>query len=446
MSGRTQATAGSVPHVGEQAAVPLLQQRPVRMLSFTRFSSRVAQNALNFGLVLLIVDETGRAFYSSVLVLALVLPATVAGIVAGAAADTFPKRLLVFVADLGRAAICIGFIMGSVTATSLYVVAMLLAATAQFATSAEAAILPAIVRRDELARANALGHAVGGVAQIVGFVVLTPIVLRLFKSADVLFGIAAALFVLAAFQALLIGRVRRADRPQVGGGTTGPWWKVGWIVMRSDPVVFHAAVELTLIAMSLTILGGLIPSYIQDVLGLPVEIGALVLTPAAIGVIAGLRLAGLLAHRVPHAALSSTGFVLFVALLLAVTFVNEEASFLAGYSTFSWLDSVDVGSFDGGGLVAMALVMPLGFAYAIVAVAGQTVLNDRVPLHLQGRVLAMQGAMAALAASAPVLAAGALADWIGVQPVMAVLALAIGVAAIANIGAIRGAREAALAR
>ena len=427
----------ATPTVGGQTPglTPLLDQRPFRRLSLTRFSSRVAQNALNFGLVLLVLDETGKAFFSSLLILALVVPATGAGIVAGVAADAIPKRLLVFLANLARAAVCIGFIVVASSTASLYVVAVLLAIFTQFASSAEGAILPAIVKRTELARANAIGHAVGGVAQILGFAVLTPVVLRVFESADVLFGIAAVLFVIAAIQVVMIGRVHSAADSEVGGTGErgGPWWKVGWLAIRADPVVLGAAIELTLISMALIILGGLIPTYIRDVLDLPLEVGALVLTPVAIGVVFGLRVAGFLARRVPHSLLSSTGFVVFVALLLAIAFVNEEASFLSGYGALSWLEDVDIGSFDGGGVLAMALVLPLGFAYALVSVAAQTVLHDRVPLSLQGRVIATQGAMAALAASLPVLAAGALGDWLGVQPVMAMLACAIGVAAVLNL-------------
>ncbi len=425
----------ATPSVGGESSSPtaLLQQPPFRRLSLTRFSSRVAQNALNFGLVLLVLDETGKAFFSSLLILALVVPATGAGIVAGVAADAVPKRLLVFLANFARAAVCIGFILGSASTASLYVVAVLLAIFTQFASSAEGAILPAIVKRSELARANAIGHAVGGVAQIVGFAVLTPVVLWVFESADVLFGIAAVLFLVAAIQVVMIGRVQAAAESEVGGVGDGPWWKVGWLAIRADPVVLGAAIELTLISMALIILGGLIPTYIRDVLDLPLEVGALVLTPVAIGVVLGLRVTGFLSRRVPHALLSSTGFVVFVALLLGITFVNEEASFLSGYGALSWLADVDIGSFDGGGLLAMALVLPFGFAYALVSVAAQTVLNDRVPLSLQGRVIATQAAMAAVAASLPVLGAGALGDWLGVQPAMATLAVAIGVAAVLNL-------------
>ena len=447
----------SVTPAWEEVAEPsqppaLLQQLQFRRLSYSRFLSRVPQNALNLALVLLVLDATGKAFFTSLLVLALVVPMMIAGIVAGVAADAIPRRLIVALGNVGRAAVCVGFIVQPGGDGTLYVIAVLLALFAPFVAAAEGSILPSIVTRGELARANAIGQAVGGAAQIVGFAVLTPVVLRVFERADVLFGIAAAFFVIAAVEAVRIGPVARTREeadvfapPDPSGlavipDPAGPasqegasWWQAGWRAMRRDPAVFKAAIELTLITMMLIILGGLIPTYIRDVLELPFEIGALVLTPAGIGLVVGLRVAGPLAHRVPHGLLSSVGFTLFTGLLLALAFVNEEASFLAGYGAFAWLNDVSLGDFDGGALLAIALVLPLGFAFAIVSVAAQTVLNDRVPLALQGRVVATQGAMAALAASLPVLGAGALGDWLGVQPVMAILAVSIAAATVINL-------------
>jgi hypothetical protein len=116
-----------------------------------------------------------------------------------------------------------------------------------------------------------------------------------------------------------------------------------------------------------------------------------------------------------------------------LTFVRPEAEFLTGYGAFAWLDSLSVGRFDSAGVLAAALVAPLGFFYALVAVAGQTVLNDLVPLGMQGRVLATQGAMAAIASSIPVLIAGALTDLAGVTFVMALLSLCIAVVAYTTL-------------
>jgi MFS family permease len=200
--------------------------------------------------------------------------------------------------------------------------------------------------------------------------------------------------------------------------------------MQADNRVLHAAVELTLISTTLIVLAALIPSYIEDVLGLPVDIGALVLLPAAVGIAVGLRVAGFLAHLVPHAFLSTVGFTLFTVLLTLVTFVEPEAEFLAGFGIFSWLDDVELGNFDGAGVLALMLMFPLGFAYAVVSVAAQTVINDLVPLHLQGRVGATQSAMAAVVSLVPVLVAGALSDAIGVVPTMALVCAGIAVAAV----------------
>lgn len=413
-------------------SVPLLQQRPFRVLSYTRFFSRVAQNAINFGLVLLISEETGKAFLSSLLVLALVVPSTVTGIIAGTAADVLPKRLLIFLGDIVRAGICFYFLRNEGGVAGYYVVAVMISTATQFATSAEGAILPSIVTRDELARANAISQAVGGAAQLIGLGLLTPVVLRLFDSPRTLFGICAGLFAIAAVQAWWIGRTHSA-RQEIGGEPTGYWWLAGWRAMRADPRVMHAAIELTLLSTAIIILSGIIPTYITEILDLPVDIGAVILSPAALGVVLGLRVAGFLAHRVPHAALSSAGFMSFVVLLGLLAFVNKEADFLGGFGYFSWLNSIQIGKFDGGAVMAMVLVFPLGFAYALVNVAGQTVMDDRVPLHLRGRVGATQAAMSALASSLPVLIAGGLSDLVGVPPVMALLAAVIGAVALLNL-------------
>jgi MFS family permease len=411
------------------SSLPMLQYRPFRMLSFSRFLSRVASNSLNFALVLLIVEETERALMSALLVLALVVPSTVAGIAAGAAADGFPKRLQIFLANLLRAAVCVAFATQGASVAGYFVVAIMLSTVTQFASSAEGAILPAIVQREDLARANAVGHAVTGIAQIVGFVILTPLMLRLVGSPDALFLVAAGLFTVAGFYALFIGRQSNSDRKELGGIPRDPWYAAGWREMRRDHRVFHAAVELTVIAAALIILGGLIPTYITDVLDLPIEVGVVVLLPAALGVALGLQLANFLARRIPVALLSRTGFLGFIVFLFLISFVEQEAKFLGGYGAFAWLNSVSIGSFDGAGVLAAVFVAPLGFFYALVAVAAQTVLNSTVPLHLQGRVLATQGAMAAVASSVPVLAAGALTDLAGVTFVMALLAVAISLVA-----------------
>lgn len=413
--------------------LPLLQQRAFRMLTFSRLTARVASNAINFALVLLIVEETGLAFMSSLLMLALIVPGTIVGLAAGAIADAFPKRPIIVLTNLVRAAMCAFIVFQGESVAIYFVIAVTLASVMQFASAAEGALVPAIVDKTSLARANAINQAVMGMSQVVGFVILVPIALRLFDSPQMLFAIGALLYVMSAWYAAFIGRVPRLERRELGGGPDGPWWAVGYREMRRNPLVLRATIELTLISSAVIIMGGIIPIYIQDTLRLPIEVGVLVLMPAAVGILIGLRIAGFLSRRVAHGVLSTAGFVGFVVLVLLIAFARPASEFLGGYDLFAWLMSINIGTFDGAAVFVMLIIAPTGFSYALVTVAAQTVLNDQVPLHLQGRVLATQSAFAALASSIPVLIAGAMTDLVGVTIVLASLALLIGAAAVANL-------------
>jgi MFS family permease len=78
-------------------------------------------------------------------------------------------------------------------------------------------------------------------------------------------------------------------------------------------------------------------------------------------------------------------------------------------------------------LVAAGLI---GFAYSVVNVGGRSLLNERVPVPMQGRVFAAQTVLSNLASIVPLLLAGALADWWGVSPVLIVVAVAVLVIAL----------------
>ncbi|HMO54740.1 MAG TPA: hypothetical protein PJ994_09565, partial [Tepidiformaceae bacterium] len=77
------------------------------------------------------------------------------------------------------------------------------------------------------------------------------VMLRVFDSEDALFGVCAALFLVAGVQALFIGSTRSKIRVEVGGEATGSWWLSGWRAIRADRQVLHASIELTLIASTL---------------------------------------------------------------------------------------------------------------------------------------------------------------------------------------------------
>jgi hypothetical protein len=59
-----------------------------------------------------------------------------------------------------------------------------------------------------------------------------------------------------------------------------------------------------------------------------------------------------------------------------------------------------------------------GFSLTVVTTMGRVLLNERIPLEMQGRIFAAQAVLSNLVAIGPVVAAGLLADAAGVEPVL----------------------------
>ena len=72
----------------------------------------------------------------------------------------------------------------------------------------------------------------------------------------------------------------------------------------------------------------------------------------------------------------------------------------------------------------MPLIVGVGLSLAAVIVPSRTVLQERPPAEMRGRVVAAQLALGNAAAVLPLLLGGALADWLGIQPVIGLLGLA----------------------
>ena len=81
--------------------------------------------------------------------------------------------------------------------------------------------------------------------------------------------------------------------------------------------------------------------------------------------------------------------------------------------------------------LVLPIILALGFMLALVVVPARTVLQESPPPEIRGRVIAAQLALANAAAVIPLLLGGALADQLGLQPVMGMLgALAVGEGAV----------------
>ena len=92
----------------------------------------------------------------------------------------------------------------------------------------------------------------------------------------------------------------------------------------------------------------------------------------------------------------------------------------------------------------MGLTGPLGFAYALVIAPAETILHERAPAEMRGRVFASQLVLANLVSIGPLILVGGVADLYGVSPVL--LTIAVAVLLTAAISAFHEGRERASKR
>ncbi len=73
----------------------------------------------------------------------------------------------------------------------------------------------------------------------------------------------------------------------------------------------------------------------------------------------------------------------------------------------------------------MIMALGLGIAFALIGIPSQTMLQERTPHDIRGRVFSAQFLLANALSIPPMLFAGTLADRVGIPPVMMITALGL---------------------
>ncbi len=147
-----------------QDDVQLLKNDKFRRLLQARFVGQTGQNALIYALLILLVTESGSSIHSTLLIVALTIPSIVLGIPGGAVADMLPRRFSLTLGYLARAGVAAALFYYSGDLFWVYMLVLVYSSIGQVFGPAEAATVPAIVRRDQLSTANSAGSGLSTVA------------------------------------------------------------------------------------------------------------------------------------------------------------------------------------------------------------------------------------------------------------------------------------------
>ncbi len=405
-----------------------MRDRNLALVLASNVISLLGDWALLLALPFFVYMQTRSVLSTGALVAAELLPRLLFSPIAGVLADRWDRRLTLIGADVFRAGLLLALL---VTAAGgpiwvAYAVALLEASAAQLFLAAEGALLPAVVRRENLLRANSLLSVGTSVVRLVG----PPLGGLMFA----LLGLAASAIVDSAsflVSALLLVAVRMpaAARDKAGGdaekGLRG--MPSAFLTELADGVrcivtsrVFEAlCLVLAVVMVAQGVLETLLVPFVLNVLRFDATGYGLLAAAQGLGALLGALALGAVSRHL------TSGRVVGGGLLLA-------GVFLVGFTMARPL-----------AVSAVSLAL-LSVPMVVASVWVQTYYQQQVSNRLLGRVLGLTETISAVGILVGVVAASLLGDRLGVVTLMlaaAALLVVVGVAAIAALWSARTAES-----
>src|SRR6266849_6015928 len=187
------------PQSGTQREQSIWQNREFLLLWLAQAISQTAQNAIWYGIVVLVQQRSHSSTQLSLAVLTLIIPSVIFGVLAGVYVDRWDRRRVLIATNLIRG--CFAFSYGlfglvpGLPLSLLFVINFVFSTVGQFFAPAETAMIPTVVARKRLLQANSLFHLTFTASQLVGLVVLGPLLTKV-GGVDGLFVTMAAAIVL----------------------------------------------------------------------------------------------------------------------------------------------------------------------------------------------------------------------------------------------------------
>ena len=417
----------------------VMQETAFRRYWFARALSQAAHNALIYAFLILVVKETGTSIHTSLLLLCFIIPPATLGSVSGVVSDRLPRGFLLFSGFLLKALLAFAFVVSNQSVWAIYTVSVGLAVVGQFSSPSEAAVLSQVVPRERLTVANSMYNLGSALGQVAGVLVMAPLFLKT-SGPEALFVVIFFLYLAAALLILTVPglgffRLPEAQRAAAARTFQGVRreFAEAWQTLRRDRTAYLSMFMLVLGSTALLVATALAPRFSEKVLGVSTENAVYVFAPAAIGIFLGLRLVEWLSRYLSKPLLVTVGFLLVVLCLVTLALVPQAASTLESMNPLGIFDPGPFGQTAARIMVTLAFASTAGFAYAMVVVAARALLNERIPVVMQGRVFAAQSVLSNLASIVPLVLAGALADWLGVSPVLIIVAGVVLGLALVNV-------------
>ncbi|MGH2541899.1 MAG: MFS transporter, partial [Ardenticatenaceae bacterium] len=281
--------------------------------------------------------------------------------------------------------------------------------------------IPLLVGRRRLITANSLFNLTITGTQVLGLLIVFPFVIKLGNrwfgqgnGIEFSFALVAGTYTVAAWLLShlppdpILARVTASHQQPTQGALERALRELreGLHFVRGTPTLWVPMINLSLTATIAMILAMMAPQFAAEILRVSQEDAIYIFAPAGVGMLAGTFLiprvgAGFRREQISNAGMLLQGTMLFLLALIAHYWEGNAGMTVA----------------------TMALALGLGLGFAMIGIPAQTMLQERTPHQIRGRVFSAQFFMANLISIPPMLFAGTLADRIGIPPVILIAAV-----------------------
>ena len=368
--------------------------------------SQTINTGLQFVLLILIVERFESSIAGSGLIIAMAAPPVVFGLISGIVVDRFDKRSVLIGTNAVRGVVTALLIFADVSVASIYAVAFVTATMGQFYLPAASAAVPSFVPSRQLLAANSVFQLTTVTSQLLGMVMVAPLMLKLFGfDASYIF---AGVVILSTVPMLLLLPQLHPER-----SFDSESWR-------------HRArmLQLSTGGMLLFMFALLVPRFVKDVLEKNPDDSVFIFWPVGLGAILALRLLTVLGRRYSPTGIVTVGLFGLAAAIAAMGAVDFLVDFLQDEQPWGRLGPDQVLGESLLVVVVVILAFPMGIAYALVNAPAQTVLHERAPADMRGRVFSAQLMLANAISMFALLFIGVLTDAVGVAAVLFVVGVA----------------------
>jgi MFS family permease len=405
----------------------IFHNRNFMLLWGAQFITQTAQQAVWFGMIIVVEQVSQSSLHLSAAMLSTIVPGVLFGLIAGVIVDRSNKKSVLIASNVLRSAVVLGYLLYTRSLYAVYVANFVFVAISQFFGPAEASTIPALVHKRQLVAANSLFNLTFTISQLVGIVVVAPWIVKFF-GASALFGAIAAIYLIAGLLTAFLPSGATPERSLANLRSSAVIQTArdelheALTFITRDRQSWWSMVFVTFASTLMLILAMLTPRYVVVDLGIQPEDAVFLFAPAGVGIFLMTLVMTSLARRFGEGRLARAGGLIAAASLLAMAWIPTIG--LSGRSIPPKIEAV-LPFQNPLVLPLMAVSAGIGIGFALANIPSQSVLMERAPVETRGRIFSVLLLLGNVAAILPLAFLGELADLYGVNTVIGLVAILI---------------------